>query len=43
MNTESINLSEMTAEDKKSLEDYLKAMEQYRSEKKKILEGYDHE
>lgn len=28
---------------KAELEDYLKSMEQYRSEKKKILERHDHE
>lgn len=28
---------------KKALEDYLKSMEQYRIEKKKILELHDHE
>ena len=33
----------ISAEDKKALEDYLKSMEQYRSEKKKILERHDHE
>lgn len=33
----------ISTEDKKALEDYLKAMEQYRSEKKKILERHDHE
>nr|DAL08165.1 MAG TPA: pepsin inhibitor [Caudoviricetes sp.] len=33
----------ISAEDKKALEDYLKSMEQYRSEKKKILERNDHE